>query len=83
MWFWYLGGKGKKATWIAIGTIIPTITLFILLGSFVWCMRRRNKGNSEFFQRLFYLFTSTFYIKTRKKIWRFASNSYSLYKIVM
>ncbi|KAH9688774.1 cysteine-rich receptor-like protein kinase 10 [Citrus sinensis] len=41
------GGKGKKATWIAIGTIIPTITLFILLGSFVWCMRRRNKGNTK------------------------------------
>ncbi|KAL9447452.1 hypothetical protein AB3S75_015010 [Citrus x aurantiifolia] len=38
------GGTGKKATWIAIGTIIPTITLFILLGSFFWCRRRRNKG---------------------------------------
>ncbi|KDO42696.1 hypothetical protein CISIN_1g0091862mg, partial [Citrus sinensis] len=37
------GGKGKKATWIAIGTIITTITLFILLGSFVWCRRRINK----------------------------------------
>ncbi|KAH9754764.1 cysteine-rich receptor-like protein kinase 10 [Citrus sinensis] len=46
-------GKGKKATWIAIGTIIPTITLLILLGSFFWCRRRRNKGNNEFFQRLF------------------------------
>ncbi|KAL9447457.1 hypothetical protein AB3S75_015011 [Citrus x aurantiifolia] len=39
-------GKGKKATWIAIGTIIPTITLFILLGSFFWCRRRRNKGGA-------------------------------------
>ncbi|KAH9754780.1 cysteine-rich receptor-like protein kinase 10 [Citrus sinensis] len=38
------GGKGKKATWIAIGTIITTITLFILLGSFVWCRRRINKA---------------------------------------
>ncbi|XP_052298449.1 cysteine-rich receptor-like protein kinase 10 isoform X4 [Citrus sinensis] len=38
------GGKGKKATWIAIGTITPTITLFILLGSFFWCRRRRNKA---------------------------------------
>ena len=63
MWFWFLGGKGKKATWIAIGTIITTITLFILLGSFVWCRRRINKGNNEFFQRLFCLFTNMLYKK--------------------
>ncbi|KAK9215423.1 hypothetical protein WN944_007428 [Citrus x changshan-huyou] len=41
------GGKGKKATWIAIGTIIPTITLFILLGSFFWCRWRRNKDSTR------------------------------------
>ncbi|GAY58803.1 hypothetical protein CUMW_189670 [Citrus unshiu] len=41
------GGKGKKATWIAIGTITPTITLFILLGSFFWCRRRRNKDSTR------------------------------------
>ncbi|GAY58792.1 hypothetical protein CUMW_189640 [Citrus unshiu] len=37
-------GKGRKAIWIAIGTTIPTICLFILLVSVVRHRRRRNKG---------------------------------------
>ncbi|KAH9754802.1 cysteine-rich receptor-like protein kinase 8 [Citrus sinensis] len=43
---------GTKAIWIAIGTTIPTICLFILLVSVVWHRRRRNKGNNEFLSRL-------------------------------
>ncbi|KAH9688857.1 cysteine-rich receptor-like protein kinase 10 [Citrus sinensis] len=45
-------GKGRKAIWIAIGTTIPTICLFILLVSVVRHRRRRNKGNNEFLSRL-------------------------------
>ncbi|KAK9215431.1 hypothetical protein WN944_007436 [Citrus x changshan-huyou] len=47
-------GKGRKATWIAIGTTISTISVFILLGSFVWYRRRRNKEKKAINQRELY-----------------------------
>ncbi|KAH9688858.1 cysteine-rich receptor-like protein kinase 10 [Citrus sinensis] len=40
-------GKGRKAIWIAIGTTIPTICLFILLVSVVRHRRRRNKAINQ------------------------------------